>query len=172
MYRISIWTIIVGAVGIFIVAALLLMRRDVWAAAGKGPRWRRTLILCAITLLAAIGVIAAGTVEHVTCYAVMSTSHEKAAGLPELLGRLEWQAALLENYGQSGAIDTPTAKAAIGLCEQLAKAVEDEAARQSLLADEKNRCTSVLLRARKALVGLHSALGSRAASQPATGPVQ
>ena len=50
----GVWLIVLGAVGLLVVMALMLLGRNVRDAARKGPRWQRRLVAATLASLASI----------------------------------------------------------------------------------------------------------------------
>lgn len=57
----SLWTLLLAVLGLAIVAAFILMGRDLQQATRTGPRWRRRLLAAALVLLAEMGLPMAGS---------------------------------------------------------------------------------------------------------------
>lgn len=62
----ELWYGLLGVAGLLVVLGLWLLGRDIRRAARTGPKWKRTLVAAALTMLAAVGI--GGGVPGCTCY--------------------------------------------------------------------------------------------------------
>jgi len=54
----SVWTVVLGALGLFLVMALVLLGRNVRDAARKGPTWQRRLVAATLACIAGLAAFA------------------------------------------------------------------------------------------------------------------
>lgn len=92
------WTVLLAAAGLALLAALALAGADLYRAARTGPRWKRRLLSAALAVLSAVGIVAAGPEAdaaprlEIMCYKpAMIGPRDQMAAVRAQLGALDKQ---------------------------------------------------------------------------------
>ena len=132
--------ILAGVLGALFVLFLVLALADLKRAAGKGPRWKRRLVIAGIFFLSSLGLSVGNYLTSPTCYAV-----DMSVDLPAYASmiRIEKQFELLIKMHKSGKIDNAVMDK---VCKTLMEDIEilgDERELSKLSPEERRKAEIV-----------------------------
>lgn len=151
---IYIGTILIGLVGLVLLAALWLARRDARAAAGRGPRWKRALLAAAFALLGMSTMVASGQqppeprppdIEGPTCYMPPFEPPAQPQDLDMRLKRLNDRVILLANLTREQKLQSEAINTTIATIE---RDLADLAALQGLTDEQRKNVDARVVDAR------------------------
>jgi hypothetical protein len=158
-------TLLVAA-GCVAAIALLLIGANLVAAAQRGPRWRRRLLGAGLGVLAALGLVPAGSAKaeleaDITCYDVVNITNLPPfvpITVPEVkqaLDRLQQQMTLLQKYAAEAKLDKEVVEKVLATAEADLAMLEKDGKLEGLTEDaDKRQAVKARIDARVVIDGL------------------
>jgi hypothetical protein len=163
----GIWGVLLGIVGVGLLAVLLLLGRDVRSAARTGAGWKRAPLAAALALLAALGLTAATDTSCIfTCYVPAPGAGMERKDFQARLEELDRQIPLLEKYAAADKIDPQVAARVLDTAENDVYLLRSGFAQKKLKPEEYQRARQLADSAQASIEKLSARLDREASTEP------